>query len=133
MSRDARLFLMLGAGNGGLAVILGAFGAHGLEARLTPELLDTYETAASYHFYHALGLLAVGWVVSQLPGSGAARWAGRLMMLGILLFCGALYTLAVSGQTWLGAVAPLGGSSFVAGWAALLLALVKDGRPHPSG
>jgi uncharacterized membrane protein YgdD (TMEM256/DUF423 family) len=116
-----RLFIVLGALSAGLAVGLGAFAAHGLRGRLTPELLATFETAARYHMYHALGLLAVGWAASRWPG-GAVTSAGWLFVAGTLLFSGSLYALSLTRYRWLGAVTPLGGAAFLAGWLALALA-----------
>jgi uncharacterized membrane protein YgdD (TMEM256/DUF423 family) len=110
-----RTFLLLGALSAGLAVGAGAFGAHGLRARLSPDLLAVFETAARYQMYHALGLLAVAWHVSR-GGSGLAGW---LFVAGTVLFCGSLYLLALGGPRWLGPVTPLGGLCFIAGWAAL--------------
>jgi uncharacterized membrane protein YgdD (TMEM256/DUF423 family) len=116
-----QLFFGLGAGSAFVAVAAGAFGAHALRARLTPELLAVFETGARYQMYHALGLLAVAWAVSRRPGSTAV-WAGWLFALGTVLFSGSLYALALSGMRWLGAITPLGGVAFLAGWFCLLLA-----------
>lgn len=113
-----RLFLTLGAGFAFLAVAAGAFGAHALRARLTPEHLAVFETGARYQMYHALALLAVGWVAAQRPGD-AVTAAGWLFVAGIVLFSGSLYLLALSGVGWLGAVTPLGGAAFLGGWASL--------------
>jgi uncharacterized membrane protein YgdD (TMEM256/DUF423 family) len=112
----ARLFLVLGAANAALAVALGAFGAHMLKARLAPELLAVYHTGAQYHFYHALGLVLAGLALAQFPGSAALRWAGWVMLAGIVLFSGSLYGLSLGGWRALGALAPLGGTAFIAAW-----------------
>ncbi|MHB1241674.1 MAG: DUF423 domain-containing protein [Gammaproteobacteria bacterium] len=117
----ARTFLFLGALNGLLAVVLGAFGAHILKARLSADLMAVYHTANEYHFYHALALLLIGIVALQFPESRSLKWAGWLMLVGIVLFSGSLYLLAVTGTRWLGAITPLGGLAFIAGW--LLLAI----------
>ncbi len=102
------------------AVMIGAFGAHGLEGRLDPYSLGVYETAVRYHFYHALGLLAVPLLVrTGLVRESAGRWAGWLLLVGIVFFCGSLYVLALTGVTMLGAVAPVGGTAFIAGWVML--------------
>ena len=93
--------------NAGLAVLLGAFGAHALEGVLSERMLETFETATRYHFYHALGLFAVAFVAQLVPRSQAVAWSGRLMMAGIVLFSGSLYALSLSGITWLGAVTPV--------------------------
>lgn len=112
----------------GLAVVLGAFGAHGLKSRLDAYSMGIYERAVFYHFVHALGLL----VVSILPKIGlltrpAGAWICGLLAAGIALFCGSLYILAVSGvRTW-GAVTPFGGLAFIAGWFGLAYALIRHG------
>lgn len=113
-----RLFLVLGALSALLAVAAGAFGAHALRARLSPDLLAVFETAARYQMYHALGLVAVAWAVGRWPGAGAVA-AGWCFVAGTLVFCGSLYLLTLTGQRWLGAITPLGGLAFMLGWAAL--------------
>ncbi|MBI4271283.1 MAG: DUF423 domain-containing protein [Candidatus Rokubacteria bacterium] len=113
-----RPFFVLGAVSAALAVALGAFGAHGLRGRVPPELLQTFETGARYHMYHALGLLAAAWAAARWPG-GATTAAGWLFVAGTVLFAGSLYLLVLTGQRWLGAVTPLGGAAFIAGWLAL--------------
>jgi uncharacterized membrane protein YgdD (TMEM256/DUF423 family) len=122
----ARTFIALGSINAALAVIFGAFGAHGLRARLSPEMLSVYHTGAQYHFYHALGLLLIGILAGQLPSTGALQLSGYLMLAGIILFCGSLYLLAVTGITWLGAVTPLGGLAFIAAWSVLAVAVLRS-------
>jgi uncharacterized membrane protein YgdD (TMEM256/DUF423 family) len=116
-----RLFFSLGSLSALIAVGAGAFGAHGLRSRITPDLLAVFETAARYQMYHALALLAVAWAATRWPGPWPAR-AGWLFVAGTVLFSGSLYILALSGVRWLGAVTPLGGAAFLAGWACLLLA-----------
>jgi uncharacterized membrane protein YgdD (TMEM256/DUF423 family) len=113
-----RLFFVLGAALSFLAVALGAFGAHALRDRLTPDLLTTFETGVRYHFYHALGLFAVAYAIARWPG-GSGTAAGWLLIAGIILFSGSLYLLALTGVRWLGAITPLGGLAFLAGWAVL--------------
>jgi uncharacterized membrane protein YgdD (TMEM256/DUF423 family) len=120
-----RLFATLGALSAFLAVGAGAFGAHALRARLPADLLAVFETGARYQMYHALGLFAVAWAVTRWPGPWPVR-AGWLFLAGTLLFSGSLYGLALSGVRWLGAVTPLGGLCFLAGW--LCLALAARGR-----
>ncbi|MGM0587201.1 MAG: DUF423 domain-containing protein [Bacteroidota bacterium] len=119
----AKLFLTLGSLNMALAVGLGAFGAHGLKNRLTPDLLDIYTTGVEYHFYHALGLLLVGLVglygSELLSTTATLKWSGWMMQLGILVFSGSLYVLSISGIRWLGAITPIGGLAFIAGWLLL--------------
>lgn len=126
MEKDTRRFALIGGINAGLAVALGAFGAHALEGTLPAQLMETFGTAAQYHFYHALGLFAVAFVGSQLPNSPRIRWSGWLMVGGIVLFSGSLYALALTGRSGLGAITPLGGVCFLAAWALLVLALVRD-------
>jgi uncharacterized membrane protein YgdD (TMEM256/DUF423 family) len=119
-----RLFFALGSASALVAVGAGAFGAHGLRARLAPDLLAVFETAARYQMYHALALLAVAWAITRWPGTWPAR-AGWLFLIGTVLFSGSLYALALSGVRWLGAVTPLGGAAFLAGWLCLFLAAVR--------
>jgi uncharacterized membrane protein YgdD (TMEM256/DUF423 family) len=116
---------MLGSINAALAVILGAFGAHILKARLSPEMLNVYQVASHYHFYHALGMLVIGLLAVQIHNDAALQLSGFLMLAGIVLFSGSLYLLAVTGITWLGAVAPLGGLSFIAAWVVLAVAALR--------
>jgi uncharacterized membrane protein YgdD (TMEM256/DUF423 family) len=116
-----RLFFALGAASALISVGAGAFGAHALKARLSPDLLDVFETAARYQMYHALALFAAAWAVTRWPGPWAVR-AGWLFVAGTLLFSGSLYALALSGVRWLGAVTPFGGAAFLAGWVCLMLA-----------
>jgi uncharacterized membrane protein YgdD (TMEM256/DUF423 family) len=101
------------------AVALGAFGAHALKAKLAPESMAVYQTAVQYHFWHALGLLAVGVLLGQRPEGGALVVAAWLLIAGLILFCGSLYALALTGVRGWGAVAPVGGVAFLAAWAAL--------------
>jgi uncharacterized membrane protein YgdD (TMEM256/DUF423 family) len=116
-----RTFFSLGAASACLAVAAGAFGAHALRARLSPELLAVFETGARYQMYHALALLAVAWATTRWPGALAPA-AGWLFALGTVLFSGSLYALALTGARWLGAITPLGGLAFLAGWVCLALA-----------
>ncbi|MBL8605054.1 MAG: DUF423 domain-containing protein [Myxococcales bacterium] len=109
-----RTFLALGALNALVSVACGAFGAHGLRARVTPRLLEVWETAARYQMYHALALFAVAWLASRGAPAASAGWA---FTLGIVLFSGSLYAMTLTGVTRLGAVTPLGGVSFLVGWA----------------
>ena len=114
-------WFVIGAIAGASGVVLGAFGAHGLKARVGPDLLEIWETAARYQILHALALLATAWASERWPG-GASTAAGWLFLLGIVVFSGSLYTLVLSGVRALGAVTPLGGLCFIAGWLALALA-----------
>ena len=113
-----RTFFMLGALAGVTAVAIGAFAAHGLKGKLPADLFDVFEVGARYHMYHALALLGTAWAATRWPGA-ATTWAGWLFVAGIVLFSGSLYTLAVTGIRPLGAITPLGGVCFIAGWVAL--------------
>ena len=113
-----RLFFALGSIAALIAVALGAFAAHGLKARLDAAMLATCETGVRYHMYHALALFAVAWAATRWPG-GAVNASGWLFVAGIVLFSGSLYALGLTGVRWLGAITPLGGLAFLAGWACL--------------
>lgn len=117
----SRFYLLCAAINGLLCVAFGAFGAHALEGRINAALLDTYQTAVQYQMFHTIALLAVAWVASTQV-SATLQWSGRLFLLGIVLFSGSLYVLALTGVTVLGAITPVGGVAFMAAW--LLLARV---------
>jgi uncharacterized membrane protein YgdD (TMEM256/DUF423 family) len=111
----------------GVAVMLGAFGAHGLRGRLDAYAMSVYERAVFYHFIHALGLL----IVSLLPRINAltissATWVCALLLAGILIFSGSLYVLAISGIRALGAITPIGGVSFIAAWLMLAFMLFRS-------
>jgi uncharacterized membrane protein YgdD (TMEM256/DUF423 family) len=121
-----KVFWVLGCVFAFLAVGAGAFGAHALRERLPADLLAVFETAARYQMYHALALLAVGWASAQWPGSGAAL-AGWLFTAGIVIFSGSLYLLTLTGTRWLGAITPIGGVAFLAGWAVLAWTVGRAG------
>jgi len=119
-----RLLYVAGAVAGFLAVAMGAFAAHGLKARLTPEMLAVFETGARYQMYHALALFAAAW--------GWTRWqtrafsaAGVLFGIGIVLFCGSLYLLAMTDEHSFGMITPIGGVAFLGGWACLLVGALR--------
>jgi uncharacterized membrane protein YgdD (TMEM256/DUF423 family) len=126
MNSTAKLFLTLGAAAAMLAVIVGAFGAHALRAKVPADLLTVYNTGVQYHFWHALGLLAIGLVALHLRDSAMLVWAGWLMLAGIVLFSGSLYVLAVTGVRWLGAITPFGGTAFIAAWALFAWAVIRN-------
>lgn len=115
----AKKVLMTAAISGLLVVALGAFGAHGLKARLAADMLAIYQTGVQYHFYHSLALLVTALVMMQAPKVVAFRWAAVLFIAGTVIFSGSLYLLAISGIRWLGAITPIGGLLLMAGWAAL--------------
>jgi uncharacterized membrane protein YgdD (TMEM256/DUF423 family) len=120
----------------GSAVALGAFGAHGLKSRLTPEMLAVFEVGVRYQFYHGLALLALGLGVGVLSGSNWLRYAGRCWILGTVVFSGSLYLLALTDIRWLGAITPIGGVAFILGWLFAALAVRSaavsgdDNRTH---
>ena len=114
------LFLTLAGINGFLAVGIGAFGAHALSDRLTPELTSTFQTGVQYHMFHTLALFGVGLLLLTLPQAALPRISGYLFTLGIVLFSGSLYVLAITGIRWLGAITPLGGLCFLAAWGCLV-------------
>ena len=121
-----RFFILCSSISGFISVLAGAFGAHALRARIPPELLVTFETGARYQMYHALALLAVAWLVSRAPNN-TALWAGRLFIIGTVLFSGSLYLIALTGVPRFGLVTPFGGVAFLAGWICLALAAYKGG------
>lgn len=126
-NESLRWFMAAGSINLFLAVALGAFGAHALKARLAPDLMVIFQTGNQYHFYHALGLLAVAAAAGFVPGSRLIRWSGMFILAGLVLFSGSLYALSLTGQRWMGMMAPFGGTAFLVGWL-LLAAGVWKGR-----
>jgi uncharacterized membrane protein YgdD (TMEM256/DUF423 family) len=111
-----------GAINGAIAVAAGAFAAHGLRSRLEPRALEIFETGARYHMYHALAMLLCAALVVAAPG---ARTAGWLFQAGIVVFCGSLYALALTDVKVLGAITPIGGVLFLAGWIWLAISALR--------
>jgi uncharacterized membrane protein YgdD (TMEM256/DUF423 family) len=124
MNSVARLFLLIGSVSGALAVMLGAFGAHGLKEKLSEKMLANYMTGVEYHFYHTFALLAVGILALHLPSRQltAGGWA---FLTGIMLFSGSLYAMALTGVTKLGMITPLGGLAFIVGWVLVSVAVIK--------
>jgi uncharacterized membrane protein YgdD (TMEM256/DUF423 family) len=120
-----RLFFFLGGMSAGIAVALGAFGAHALKTHLSPEMLAVYETGVRYQMFHALALLAVAWACTRWPGS-VVKASGWLFVVGTVLFSGSLYALALTGVRGLGAVTPIGGVAWLIGWGCLAWAAIKD-------
>ncbi len=117
-----RYFVPLGAVNAFLAIALGAFGAHALKTRLSAEMLAIYQTGAQYQMAHALALILIGLLSERTPSSTLITLSGNLLLLGIVLFSGSLYALSLSGIRLFGAITPLGGLSFLIGWALLAIA-----------
>jgi uncharacterized membrane protein YgdD (TMEM256/DUF423 family) len=124
---NAKQIIQTSAIFGAMAVGIGAFGAHGLKDILAENgRLDTFETAVNYHFYHALGLFLIGILALIKPNWKQLSSAAILMIIGILIFSGSLYILALTDINWLGAITPLGGVAFIAGWGFLFLAVTKN-------
>lgn len=121
------LFAVLGAMFAATSVAAGAFGAHALKAILDPPMLAVYETAARYQMYHAVGLFVVAWLLRETRSSSAVK-AGWLFCAGILLFSGSLYVVALAEIKWMGALTPLGGVSFIAGWSCVAWAAWRAWR-----
>ena len=122
-----RIFSLLGALVMFVGVGLGAFGAHGLASYFEryPDLAGTYDTAVRYHLLHGLALFVAAWAYSRWPGP-LTSWAGYLLFAGILIFSGSLYLLVVTRLRWLGAITPIGGVAFLAGWLLLALAAWRN-------
>jgi uncharacterized membrane protein YgdD (TMEM256/DUF423 family) len=114
-----RTFFLIGSLLGSLSVALGAFGAHALRDRIEASLLANYQTGVSYMFYHTLALFIVVLALTRWPGSSQAVWAGWLFLIGIVFFSGSLFVMAFTGMRWLGAITPIGGVAFIAGWLLL--------------
>jgi uncharacterized membrane protein YgdD (TMEM256/DUF423 family) len=125
-----KTFLKAAAIIGALSVALGAFGAHALKEKLTPDALVIFETAVRYQFYHVFALLAAGMLYKEFPNKWISN-AGKLFIIGIIIFCGSLYLLStfkgmnMEGMNWIGAITPLGGLSFILGWVCLFIGVVK--------
>ncbi len=118
-----KVFIIIGSLSAFTGVALGAFGAHGLKARVTPEMLTVWQTGVQYHLIHALGLLLIGILCHMLPEATQLRTAGWLLLVGTLLFSGSLYLMVLSGVRGLGIITPLGGVAFLAGWLLLAIAV----------
>lgn len=118
--------LIMGAALMALGVVLGAFGAHGLKDKLAPNLMAAYQTGVEYHFYHALGLLLVGLLSYHFPQAAGLNSGAWCLLVGVLLFSGSLYIMAITGIRWLGAITPLGGVAFIVGWVWITWTLVKQ-------
>ncbi|MGG3476307.1 DUF423 domain-containing protein [Peribacillus frigoritolerans] len=119
-----KLFIILGALNGFIAVALGAFGAHGLEGKIPDKYLETWQTAVQYQMFHAVGLLVIGLLAGKIA-SPLINWSGWLMLIGIILFSGSLFVLSVTQIKVLGAITPLGGISFLVAWVLMIIAAYK--------
>ena len=120
----SRLFFAFGSGFALIAVITGAFAAHALKTRLSPDMFQVFEVAVRYQMYHALGLIAVAWAASQWS-SQLITASGWLFVAGIVIFSGSLYILSLTGVRWLGAITPIGGVAFIIGWGCLLWTAIR--------
>ena len=120
-----KLFVVLGSLNMFLSVALGAFGAHGLAGKIPERMLENWQTATHYHMAHALALLFIGIVADRLGSSSLVSTAGWVIFVGIVLFSGSLYAMALTGITKLGAITPLGGVAFLIGWMLVAIAALK--------
>ena len=120
-----RRFVFLAGLAGGLAVILGAFGAHGLKSRLDPAHMEVFDVGVRYHMYHALALLGLAGLLSRRPAERLLQAAGWLFLAGMVLFSGSLYLLTLTGIRALGMITPVGGLAFIAGWLSMALAARK--------
>ena len=120
-----KTLLVIAALSGFLAVALGAFGAHGLRGRLSPEMMAVFQTGVQYHFYHTAALLAVALLLHCAPSTSGLLVSGIFFVVGIIVFSGSLYLLAVTELRWLGAITPLGGTAFLVGWLLLARSATK--------
>jgi uncharacterized membrane protein YgdD (TMEM256/DUF423 family) len=120
-----KTFLLLGSINMLLAVMLGAFGSHGLKNKLEEKLFSAFSTGVEYHFYHALGLLAIGLLSQWVTDSSLLKASGWAMFAGLCLFSGSLYAMALTGNKLFGPVTPLGGLLFIVSWVLLSVAILK--------
>ena len=117
-----RVFFIIGALSACVGIAAGAFGAHGLKSHLSPEMLSVFEVGVRYQMYHAFALMAAAWAQTRWPSS-LVTTGGWLFIIGTVLFSGSLCLLSLSGVRWLGAVTPLGGLAFLAGWVCLAWAV----------
>ncbi|MDO7908491.1 DUF423 domain-containing protein [Paenibacillus sp. JX-17] len=124
-------WIRIGAVAAMLSVAIGAFGAHLLKGKIDADELAIFETGVRYHMYHAIGLVLIALAAGQWGTSAKLLWAARLFVIGIVLFAGSLYVLSITGVKVLGAITPLGGVCFIAGWILLALAAPrKNGSAH---
>jgi uncharacterized membrane protein YgdD (TMEM256/DUF423 family) len=113
-----RVFLVIGALSAFIGVAAGAFGAHGLKGRISPEMLSVFEVGARYQMYHAFALIIAAWVQTKWPSS-LVTIGGWFFVIGTIFFSGSLYLMSVTGARWLGAITPLGGLAFLSGWVCI--------------
>jgi len=122
-------YLLFAAINGFLVVMLGAFGAHALEARISAGMLEVWQTAVQYQMFHTAGLVALALLQRDQLDSGKLAVIGHCFVAGIVIFCGSLYLLALTGLRWLGMITPVGGVLFLAAWLQLALVCYRRRRP----
>ncbi|WP_059104197.1 DUF423 domain-containing protein [Shouchella shacheensis] len=122
----ARLFLFIGSIVMAASVVIGAFGAHGLEGRLSTRMMENYQTGVQYHMIHGLGILAVGLLMTRVGSTGLLSGSGWAFLAGVVLFSGSLYVMALTGMTKLGAITPIGGLAFIVGWVLLGIAALRQ-------
>jgi uncharacterized membrane protein YgdD (TMEM256/DUF423 family) len=131
---SARIYLLISAFSGLLSVVLGAFGAHSLKKVVSPDMLAVYQTGVQYQFIHSLALLALAILMLMSVAKPAVlsklKWSANLMMVGILLFSGSLYTMTLMSAAggfpaWIGPITPIGGLAFIMGWIFLMVAAFK--------
>jgi len=126
----AKFFLLFAATNGMIAVILGAFGAHALKDSISPALLSAYQTGVQYHFIHVLALIGLALFILRLPVTVAVPTlfivAGYLWMVGLVLFSGSLYGIAIGAPSWFGPITPLGGSLLIIGWLCFAIGIARS-------
>ncbi|QMU60704.1 MAG: DUF423 domain-containing protein [Gammaproteobacteria bacterium] len=125
-----RLAILLGTGNATLAILLGAFGAHAIQDTLSVRMLSIFNTAVDYHLYHALGLIVIGLLIKLHPTCKILKVAVYLMLFGIIIFCGSLYTLSLTGISKLGMITPFGGIAFITAWLFVFIAFIKQEHNH---
>ncbi len=118
-------YFAIGAINAAIAIALGAFGAHGLEGKVTEHYLAVFETGVRYHMYGALGLMLIALLDKQLNGNRLARIGGRLIFAGIIIFSGSLYILSLTSFSQLGMITPIGGVAMIVGWGYVIAASLK--------
>lgn len=121
-------YFAIGAINAAIAIALGAFGAHGLEQKLTEHYLDIFETGVRYHMYNALGLMLIALFAKQIEAGKLALNGGRLILAGMVIFSGSLYVLAVSGFSKLGMITPIGGLAILAGWTCVIISALNQNK-----
>ncbi|MGH1536968.1 MAG: DUF423 domain-containing protein [Gammaproteobacteria bacterium] len=121
----SRLAILLGTGNAILAILCGAFAAHAIQNTLSSRMLEVFNTAVDYHLYHALGLILVGLLIEHHPSSKSLKSAIYVMLFGIIVFCGSLYALSLTGITRLGMITPFGGIAFIIAWFLVFVAFIK--------